>query len=133
MADADFHVIDAVTDDCAVASDNAMDVEPAQLFEGKQIDIVKLDQSWMKRGPVDDEHSDFDNDTPELGVISVKVERQAEVKPSKNSEDDAYHILNEVWTDLEAINSNALAKVKVDKRLRMRVLCHQNNKVNLTA
>ena len=113
MAEADFNVIDHVTDVCAVDTEDAMDVEPAQLFEGKPVDTVKPDQSWMQRGPFDD------HDTPEPGVNSVKVESEDEVKPAKKSEDDAYHFLNEVWTDLEAINSNALAKVKVDKRVRM--------------
>ena len=119
MADAEFNVIDAVTDDCAVDTEDAMNVEPAQLFEGKPVDIVKPDQSWMQRGPFDDQHEDFNNDTPETGVNSVKVESEDEVKPATKFEDDAYHFLNEVCTDLEAINSNALAKVKVDKRVRM--------------
>ena len=38
MADADFNVIDAVTADCAVDTEDAMDVEPAQILEGKPVD-----------------------------------------------------------------------------------------------
>ena len=119
MADADFNVIDAVTDDCAVDTMEAMDVEPAQSLEGKPVDTVKPDQSWMQRRPFDDRHEDFDNDTPVPGSNSVKVESEDEVKPAKESEDEAYLFLNKVWTNLQAINSNAFAKVKVDTRVRM--------------
>ena len=42
MAEADFNVIDAVTDVGAVDSEDAMDVEPAQLYEGKPVDSVKI-------------------------------------------------------------------------------------------
>ena len=119
MADADFNVIDAVTDDCAVDTMDAMDVEPAQSLEGKPVDTVKPDQSWMQRRPFDDRHEDFDNDTPVPGSNSVKVESEDEVKPAKEFEDEAYLFLNKVWTNLQAINSNAFAKVKVDTRVRM--------------
>ena len=89
MADADFNVIDAVTDDCAVDTMEAMDVEPAQSLEGKPVDTVKPDQSWMQRRPFDDRHDDFDNDTPVPGVNSVKDESEDEVKPAKEFEDEA--------------------------------------------
>ena len=101
MADADFNVIDAVTDDCAVDTEDAMDVEPAQLFEGKPVDIVKPDQSWIQRKPVDDQHQDFDKDTPAPGVNSVKVESEDAVTPADKSEDDAYHLPDDFWTDLQ--------------------------------
>ena len=105
MADADFNVIDAVTDDCAVDTMEAMDVEPAQSLEGKPVDTVKPDQSLMQRRPFDDRHEDFDNDTPVPGSNSVKVESEDEVKPAKESEDEAYLFLNKVWTNLQAAPS----------------------------
>ena len=119
MAEADFNVIDAVTDVGAVDTEDAMDVEPAQLYEGKPVDSVKADQSWIKRKPVDDQHEDFDKDTPAPGMNSVKAEGENDVKPADKSEDDAYHLPDEVWTDLQAINADALAKVQVDKQVRM--------------
>ena len=119
MAEADFNVIDAVTDVGAVDTEDAMDVEPAQLYEGKPVDSVKADQSWIKRKPVDDQHEDFDKDTPAPGMNSVKAEGEDDVKPPDKSEDDAYHLPDEVWTDLQAINADALAKVKVVKQVRM--------------
>ena len=100
MDDADFNVIEAVTVDCAVDTMEAMDVEPAQSLEGKPVDIVKPDQAWMHRRPFDDRHQDFDNDTPVPGSNSVKVESEDEVKPAKESEDEAYLFLNKVWTNL---------------------------------
>ena len=92
MAEADFNVIDHVTDVCAVDTEDAMDVEPAQLHECKPVDIVKADQSWIQRKPVDDQHQDFDKDTPALGVNSVKVESEDAVTPADKSEDDACHL-----------------------------------------
>ena len=119
MAEADFNVIDAVTDVGAVDTEDAMDVEPAQLYEGKPVDSVKADQSWIKRKPVDDQHEDFDKDTQAPGMNSVTAEGEDDVKAADKSEDDAYHLPDEVWTDLQAINADALAKVKVVKQVRM--------------
>ena len=71
------------------------------------------------RKPVDDQYEDFDKDTPATGMNFVKAEGEDDVKPADKSEDDAYHLPDEVWTDLQAINADALAKVKVVKQVRM--------------
>ena len=59
MDDADFNfiaddnVIEADTVDCAEVTMEAMDVETAQSLEGKPVDMVKPDQSWMQHRPLD--------------------------------------------------------------------------------
>ena len=63
-----------------------MCVEPAQSYEGKAVDSVKADQSWIKRNPVDNQREDFDKDTPAPGVNSlnsVKVESEDDVNTSR--------------------------------------------------
>ena len=99
MDDADFNfiaddnVIEADTVDCAEVTMEAMDVETAQSLEGKPVDMVKPDQSWMQRRPLDDRQEDLDNDTPVPGSNSVKVESEDLVS---KGQDDLVKTLGEL-------------------------------------
>ena len=82
MSEAGFTVLEArnvIEDDTVDFSEDimeAMDVETAQSLEGKPVDMVKPDRSWLQRRPWGNRQEDLDNDTPVPGSNSVKVESE---------------------------------------------------------